>query len=76
MFWSVCLHRKSAGWVQRVAFLVVLVLCVLVCAGPIVSFEGVLSCHTLPMVPTVRWGVAACDRRFWHGWLARRLKFI
>jgi len=28
-------------------------LCVLVCAGPVVSFEGMLSCHTLPMVPTV-----------------------
>ena len=39
--------------VQRVAFLLVLVLCLLVCAGPVVPFEGVLSCHTLPMVPTV-----------------------
>jgi len=33
-----------------------LVLCILVCAGPVVSFEGVLSCHTLPMVPSVRYG--------------------
>jgi len=31
----------------------VLVLCRLVWAGRVVSFEGVLSCHSLPMVPTV-----------------------
>jgi len=24
-----------------------------VCAGRVVSFEGVLSCHTFPMAPTV-----------------------
>jgi len=43
---------ESSGWPSWWF----LVLCVLVCAGPVVSFEGVLSCHTLPMVVTVRYG--------------------
>jgi len=40
---------ESSGWPSWWF----LVLCVLVCSGPVVSFEVVLSSHTLPMVPTV-----------------------
>jgi len=43
---------ESIGW----PFWWFLVLYVLVCAGPVVSFERVLICHTLPMLPTVHCG--------------------
>jgi len=37
----------------------------LVRAGRVVSSEGVLSCHSLPVMPAVVQGVVGCDRPCW-----------
>ena len=40
---------------------------------PVVFFEGVLSCHTLPLFVE---GIVACDRRGWQGWFNKKYYFL